>query len=330
MNKQSRPPTGRQANAAPSFAPVTKIVAPVAYRPQPTPRPTQKVVQGKMPQTHPITSHAGVSRKHPEATPAPRPGLKNQPKLSPKAPMTMQLRAKSTVPPDKSRKTPVAIHPLAGLGARAKLSPQPPIQKSPTAKKPKPLPQLKATASSTPFRNASQAQRVPVSPPPSQRSPTLQRKASSIIPVKPVIQPQKTAHTAHFSAGAIQLAAAAAAPALKKKVISLDTLKTAIADSDYFVNAMQQYYSQSGKKCDYGAIIKIIRKDKSQDTVQTYVHFHYTAGGSVESAHFKAGPKKTDGQGFDFDNAEAGKLINALIKAGVKANTWVSIHGITI
>lgn len=130
-------------------------------------------------------------------------------------------------------------------------------------------------------------------------------------------------------------------------VSSYASLKARIADANYYVNAKDQYYQAESppkktRKVEYGVVIRIIRMDKSENTLETFLHMHCTKhdtkGLKIQSMHFKNGPGgKFANAGFEVYNENYGGAVSedkalALASAlmGMPLDDWTSIKGITL
>lgn len=129
-------------------------------------------------------------------------------------------------------------------------------------------------------------------------------------------------------------------------VSSYDQLKSRIADGNYYVNARDQYYEaekppKRTRKVEYGVSIRYIRKDKSESTLETFLHMHCTthatSGLKILSMHFKNGPSKFAGAGFEVYNEDYGGAVTkekalALATAllGKTLDDWTSIKGVAL
>jgi hypothetical protein len=328
-----KPTRTQPLNAAVQKAP-NRPAAPQTRKP-PAPhafgtRPAPKVLQTKTAASMSPLKARTESRPAPQAVQRPQPPAKVlQPKTHAAPRPVNQLRGVTSAP--SAQRTQPALNTLQTKKAAGQeaLKRRMPFASAPTSAPTKAKP------------NAAHGR--PSASPAAAGVGTLQRKPSVVVPARPGFELKRAAFVPPSASGVIQRsgsASAAAAPAKApakaaavatvEKVITYDQLKAYIASKKYFVNAKQQYYESSGTNRDYGVKIKIIRKDKSQNSVQTWVHFHYTANGPVASAHFKNGPGKAANQGFDFPASDAATLINALLGANLSETDWKSIKGIAL
>lgn len=318
---RTQPPNASAQKASKSLA------APQTRRPPappaPAARPVPKVLQTKQAGSMSPQKPRAENRPKPQAVQQPRPPAKVlQPKTRATAlPVNRQHAAPPVPSAQRTRPAPLTLQTKSAARPEA-FKRQPPFAHAASKVKPD------AAPGRPPARHVAASVTAA-------NSGTLQRKASVVVPIRPRFELKRPAVVIPSASGVVQRAAAAAAvkapakaPGLKYRAISLANLKAYIADDDYYVNAMQQYYEVHGKKREYGVKIKIIKKDKSADSIMTWAHFHYTAGGAVDSGHFKNGGSKHANQGFDMGAGEAATLINALLAAGVSAGTWTSIKDI--
>lgn len=313
--------SAQKASRNPAAPQTRRPPAPPAPAARPVPKVLQKKTAGSMSPLNPRAEN----KPKPQAVQQPRPTAKVlQPKTRAAAlPANRQHAAPPFTSAQRTRPAPSTLQTKSAARPEA-FKRQPPSANAPSAVATKAKPKA---PTGRPHAGATAA-----------RVGTLQRKPSAVVPSRPRFELRMPAVIIPSASGVIQRSAAAAvaapvkapakAPGIKYRAISLANLKAYIASDDYYVNATQQYYEVHGKKREYGVKIKIIRKDKSADSIMTWVHFHYTAGGSVDSAHFKNGGSKGANQGFDLDAGDAATLINALIGAGVSSGTWTSIKSI--
>jgi hypothetical protein len=172
---------------------------------------------------------------------------------------------------------------------------------------------------------AAAAVRVPVAATP----PVAPRPAAP--PPVAVVPPAAVAAVARGPVAAPPPAAprpAVAPVGTKNSLISYDQLAGYIGDDDYFVNVR----CNIGGPSTFGYMIKIIRKDKSENSKMAYFHWHEEWNGEITSAHFKVGNKKTDGQGADLDGQEKNTLTAGLARIAGKSKSaaWTDLKSLAL
>ena len=98
-----------------------------------------------------------------------------------------------------------------------------------------------------------------------------------------------------------------------------------LADGRYWVNARLQYdHTPRGGGREYGAIVKIIRRDGAEGSVQTWVHGH-DCNSASPGVHFKNNGSKGGAQGWNLPADQGRSLITRLTGRSLTKAEWTSI-----
>jgi len=146
-----------------------------------------------------------------------------------------------------------------------------------------------------------------------------------VVAPRPVVVPPPSAATPPAAPARVP---AARRVETKNRLISYQQLAGYISSPDYFVNVR----CNIGGPSVYGYMIKIIRKDKSENTTMAYFHLHKDSRGEITSAHFKAGNGKRDGQDADLWGKEMDTLTKGLarIAGQTKSSIWVDLKSLVL